>query len=441
MRDCDAFQTVGKLHSARGLLSARIAAEVGELCVIETTHGSLLAEVVGFSDAGSQLMPFDHGSQGIRPDLRVRGLRKRLKVPAGQGLLGRVVDGLGRPIDGKGPLVACQWTALTSDSPPPLSRERISEPFLTGQRAIDGFMTCGFGQRIALMAGSGVGKSTLLGEIAKGSNADVNVVALIGERGREVLPFLQDCLGPAGMSRSTVVVSTSENTPLLRIRAAQTAITMANAFRQGGLRVLFMMDSITRLAMSQREIGLLLGEPPTSRGYPPSVFQLMAQLLEQLGSSDCGSITGLITVLVDGDDLDEPVTDSVRSIVDGHIVLDRTLAEKNHFPAIDISRSLSRLFRDVTDTAHQQAAHRLREMRAIYTEMQDLIRIGAYTAGSSPQIDAAHHLMPVLNRYLEQAVDERASFTETRKRLLDIAAQWAQANGVAAQDFRATSEG
>jgi flagellum-specific ATP synthase len=345
-------------------------------------------------------------------------------VPAGRGLLGRVLDGLGRPLDGKGELMGCTWQSLHHSAPLAMERARIREPFVTGQRPVDSLLTCGRGQRIGIFAGSGVGKSTLLGEIAKGAVSDINVIALIGERGREVTPFLEDCLGPEGMKRSVVIVATCEQSPLMRVRAAQAAITMADWFRDQGLNVLFMLDSLTRLAMAQREMGLALGEPPSARGYTPSCFQLLASTVERLGNAARGSITGLLTVLVDGDDLDEPISDAVRSLVDGHIVLDRALAERGHYPAINIGRSISRIANEVTDGEQQRAARKLRAILATYAEAEDLIRIGAYARGSSPQIDRAVELLPAVGAFLRQEVGQHSTFAQTRETMLRLAAAW-----------------
>jgi flagellum-specific ATP synthase len=277
---------------------------------------------------------------------------------------------------------------------------------------------------VGIFAGSGVGKSTLLGEITKQSEADVNVLALIGERGREVKPFLDDCLGPKGLERSVVVVATCDQPPLTRVRAAQVAITMADHYRSAGANVLFLCDSLTRLAMAQREMGLALGEPPSARGYTPSVFQLLATTVERLGNAAKGSITGILTVLVDGDDLDEPVSDAVRSLVDGHIVLDRKLAERGHYPAINVSRSISRIAHDVIDAAQKQAAQKVRAILATYAEVEDLIRIGAYAKGTSPQVDRAVELMPAVEMFLKQRVNERTSLADTKQALARIAAAW-----------------
>jgi flagellum-specific ATP synthase len=282
----------------------------------------------------------------------------------------------------------------------------------------------GRGQRVGLFSGAGVGKSTLLGEIAKGAVSDLNVIALVGERGREVRPFLESCQGPEGLARSVVVVSTADEPPLLRIRATQTAISIADYFRSQGAHVLLLLDSLTRLARAQREIGLLMEEPPSARGYTPSVFELLSQTLEHLGTSATGSITGILTILVDGDDMDEPVSDAVRAIVDGHIVLDRKIAEKGHFPAVNVSASISRVFRDVTSREQQAAARKIRAILSTYSDVVDLIRVGAYTRGTSPQVDRAVDLLPAVEMFLRQEVGSYAPFEETRQVMEQIAAAW-----------------
>jgi flagellum-specific ATP synthase len=419
------FRTSGVLRSATGLLlSCSLPAAVGDQCAIHLGDGGMLpAEAIGFHNGMAYLVPYEHAEE-VHSGMRVTHLGRGLLAPVGPSLLGRIVDGLGRPLDSRGPLSGCDVQPVQRSTPPPLERARIREPFVTGQRAIDAFLTCGQGQRVGIFAGSGVGKSTLLGEIAKGSRADVNVLALIGERGREVRSFLEDCLGPEGLARSVVVVATCEQAPLMRARAAQLAITMADHFRARGANVLFLLDSLTRLAMAQRELGLALGEPPSARGYTPSVFQLLANTVEQLGNAAVGSITGLLTVLVDGDDLDEPIADATRGLLDGHIVLDRRLAERGHYPAISIARSISRVAREVTDAGHQQAARKLREVMAVHAEAEDLIRIGAYARGSSPQVDRAIELMPSVLALLRQNVGDRTTLAETRERMDRIAAAW-----------------
>lgn len=421
---CDAFQTVGRLRSARHLLTANLPAVIGDLCRVQSTRGpGQLAEVIGFDQGVAQILPFEAVS-GLQRDARVVSLHTQRRIPVGRLLLGRVLDGLARPIDGRGPLRCRRWINPVSRSPAALDRPRVQHPFITGQRVIDGMLTCGRGQRVGLFAGSGVGKSTLLGEIAKGAQSDMNVIALIGERGREVRPFLDDCLGPEGIQKSVTIISTADETPLMRVRAAETAVTLAAAFRAEGAHVLLMLDSMTRVAVAQREIGIQLGEPPSARGYTPSVFQLLSHLLEQLGSTETGTVTGIVSVLVDGDDMDEPISDAVRSIVDGHFVLDRKLAEMGHFPAIDVGRSVSRVFLDVTRPEHRQAAGTLRAMLATHNEVADLIRIGAYVHGSSAEVDAAIKLMPVLKTFLRQNIGEHARLEDTVAALRQIAAAW-----------------
>ncbi len=418
-------RAVGKIRGATGiLLSCSLPAAVGDQCVIRTASGrDVRAEVIGFRDGTAHLVCYEP-SEEIHPGMLVLPRGHGLTVPFGPGLLGRIVDGLGRSIDGRGPLESCSAATLRVEAPPALDRARIVEPFATGQRAVDGLLTLGRGQRVGIFAGSGVGKSTLLGEIAKGSQAEVNVIALIGERGREVRPFLDDCLGPQGMAKTVVVIATCDQTPLMRVRAGQTAIGIADSFRQQGKDVLLMLDSLTRLAMAQRELGLALGEPPSARGYTPSVFQLLASCVEQLGNAARGSITGILTVLVDGGDLDEPVSDAVRSLVDGHIVLDRKLAERGQYPAVSVGQSVSRIAHDITDAAHQAAARKVRAALATYAEAEDLIRIGAYVRGSSPQVDRAVELRPAILQFLKQEVNERSDFAQTRAALAQLAAAW-----------------
>ena len=424
IEDLDDFQTAGHLVSVQGVVRATLPAGIGELCKIALADGStILSEVIGFDNQNTMIMPLRKIDR-LEPGATVVALKRRISVPLGKSLLGRVVDALGTPIDGKGYVYPDQRIPIDSLSPPPMERPKISEPFITGQRAIDGMLTMGRGQRIGLFAGSGVGKSTLLGEIAKRSDADINVVALIGERGREVKPFVEECIGAAGMAKSIVIVATADQAPLLRIRAAQSAVTMANWFRSQGANVLFMVDSLTRLAMAQRELGLLLNEPPASRGYPPSAIQLLANLMEPLGCTREGSVTGLMTVLVDGDDVNEPIADAVRGILDGHIVLDRKLAEKGHYPSINIARSISRVQVDVTDDSHLQWAKQIRNVMSTYDDVVDLIRIGAYQKGTSPQIDKAIAIYPVIQKVLQQEVDEYSSFDQTRQLISQIAAAW-----------------
>lgn len=420
----DGFRTAGRLRSATGLLTCTLPAAVGEQCDIALPHGeSVCAEVIGFSHNTAHLAAFDPVDR-LQEGLRVVSRGRQLTVPVGDTLLGRILDGLGRPVDGRESLESCPRVPVRLGAPPPLERARIADVFATGQRAIDGLLTCGRGQRVGIFAGSGVGKSTLLGEIAKGSDAEINVIVLVGERGRELRPFLDDCLGAAGLARSVVIVATCEQPPIMRVRAVQTAVAIADDFRNQGANVLFMLDSLTRLAIAQRELGLALGEPPTARGYTPSVFQLMATTIESLGNAARGSITGILTILVDGDDLDEPISDAARGLLDGHIVLDRRLAERGHFPAIDVLRSISRVSRDVTTPEHQAAARKVRAILAMHSDMEDLIRIGAYAKGASPQVDRATELLPAINAIVRQEVGDRTPFADTSRTLERIAAAW-----------------
>jgi flagellum-specific ATP synthase len=411
-------RVIGLTIEAEGL-----ACEVGEVCLVHSGPGeeAIKAEVVGFTRERVVLMPLGE-MLGIRPGSRVLSTGHNLELRAGRALLGRVLNGLGQPIDGLGPLEGSRKLMLAGRPPDPLARAPISDPLPTGVRALDGLITCGEGQRIGLFAGSGVGKSVLLGMIARNIRADVNVIALIGERGREVREFIERDLGPEGLARSVVIVSTSDQPALLRVKGAWVATAIAEAFRDEGLHVNFMMDSVTRFAMAQREIGLAIGEPPAARAYPPSVFALLPRLLERLGTSEKGSITGFYTVLVEADDMNEPIADAVRSILDGHVVLSRDLAAQGHYPAIDVLPSVSRLMSAVASPAHQAAARRIREMMAIYNDARDLINIGAYVRGSDPRIDRAITAHPKIEAFLRQAPDEEATFEDTLARLNKIAA-------------------
>lgn len=420
----DLFQSSGKLRSMKGLLlSCTLPAAVGDQCKVLGPGGrSYLGEVIGFSNGLAYLVLYEHGE--VSPGMTVVRLGQASTLPVGYGLLGRVVDGLGRPLDGRGSLHHCRPHTLRPQAPSALDRAPIRDVFVTGQRAIDGLLTCGRGQRVGIFAGSGVGKSTLLGEIAKYSESDINVIALIGERGREVRPFIEDCLGAEGLAKSVVVVATCDQTPLLRIRSAHLALAYADYFRGQGKQVLFMCDSLTRLAMAQRELGLALGEPPSARSYTPSVFQLLANVVERMGNSAQGSITSLLTVLVEGGDLDEPIADAVRSLVDGHIVLDRRLAELGHYPAISVGQSISRVAYDIVTPEHRQAARKVAAALATYAEAEDLIRIGAYAPGSSPQVDRAVELRPRILNFLRQGINEHTEFERTRTALQQLAAAW-----------------
>ena len=384
------------------------ASQLGSICNIYPKEGlkRVKAEVFGFRDDRMLLVPLGE-IRGIAPGNRVVAKELRAQAPVGDGLLGRVIDGLGNPIDDKGPISWANAYPIYSDPINPLLRKRISQPLDLGIRAVNGLLTMGCGQRMGIFAGSGVGKSVLLGMVAKKTSADVNVIALIGERGRELNDFIQRDLGPEGLARSVVVVATSDHLPLIRMRGAFVATAIAEYFRDQGKDVMLMMDSLTRFAMAQREIGLAAGEPPTTKGYTPSVFTLLPKLLERAGTSaGNGTITGLYTVLVEGDDMSEPIADAVRSILDGHIVLSRALAEQNHYPAIDILESISRVMIDITKPKHRECANRLKQILATHKKAEDLINIGAYVMGSNPKIDYAVKMIERVNDYLQQGIDE-----------------------------------
>jgi len=409
-------QVVGVVVESKGP-----AAHLGEICEIKVRRNTppILAEVVGFKGNGVLLMPLGEMEE-IAPGSDVVATGTSLRVKVSKGLLGRVLDGLGRPIDGLGPIEIEDELLVSRTPPAPLERTRIKSHLALGVRAIDSLITCGKGQRIGIFAGSGVGKSTLLGMIARNTEADVYVIALIGERGREVSDFLEKDLGPEGLARSVVVVATSDQVAVARLRGAMVATTIAEYFRDQGKDVMLMMDSVTRVAWAQREVGLAVGEPPTTRGYTPSVFALLPKLLERSGTAAKGSITGLYTVLVEGDDMNEPVADSVRSILDGHIVLSRDLAHKNHYPAIDVLASVSRLISDVTTPEHRKAAGMLRDILATYKSAEDLINIGAYVDGSNPKIDHAKAHIDSINAFLRQGVSEKAPYAQTVEKLQEL---------------------
>jgi flagellum-specific ATP synthase len=397
---------------------------LGELCGINIRDGRrILAEVVGFHADRLILLPLEH-IEGISPGDTVTTRTTPRYITLGDNILGRVVNGLGEPIDGKGPLAGSDKKILDSGSPPALTRKKITQPLALGIRSIDGMLTCGRGQRVGIFAGSGVGKSVLLGDIANSSDADVNIVALIGERGREVREFLEEDLGPEGLARSVVVIAASDCPPIQSVKAAFVAVSIAEYFRDKGKNVLFMMDSFTRFAQAQREIGLAAGEPPAAKGYCPSVFALMPRLVERLGCSENGSITGILTVLVENDDLSDPVADSARSLLDGHIVLSRKLADRGHFPAVDILGSVSRLMPAVVSKEHKLAAQKLKEIYATYIDAEDLINIGAFSAGSNRRIDGAIALIDRLKNFLVQPVRDRTSFEGTVSQLITIAEVW-----------------
>jgi type III secretion protein N (ATPase) len=396
---------------------------LGELLTIETEPAlagwQLLAEVVGFRGDEVVLMPLGELA-GIGPDSLVTPTGRPLSIQVGAGVLGRVLDGLGRPIDGGGPISGGLSWPVDRAAPDPLSRRRVSRPLALGVRALDALLTVGEGQRVGLFAGSGVGKSTLMGQIARQTEAEVNVIALVGERGREVVDFLEESLGPAGRARSVVVCATSDAPSLVRLKAAFVATAIAESFREQGKRVLFMLDSVTRVARAQREVGLAAGEPPARQGYPPSVFALLPRLLERTGNDAHGSITALYTVLVAGGDMEEPIADEVRGILDGHVILSREIAARNQWPAVDVLPSLSRLMSVVADPEHRAAAGRLRQLLAAYERQRDLILLGAYQRGADPLTDEAIARLPAINAFLGQRTDEAAPFAETRARLLKL---------------------
>ncbi|MBU0673561.1 MAG: FliI/YscN family ATPase [Proteobacteria bacterium] len=388
---------------------------VGSMCEVEVFRGRdrVLAEVVGFREGRILLMPLGE-MRGVEPGGLISLVGGRSQVPVSEALLGRVIDGLGNPMDGKGPLQTDQFYPLYAEPLNPMSRKRIKEPVDVGVRAINGLLTLGKGQRIGILAGSGVGKSTLLGMIARHTAADVSVVALIGERGRELKDFIEKDLGKEGLARSVVVVATSDQPPLVRMRGAYMAMAIAEFFRDRNRDVIMMMDSVTRFAMSSREVGLAIGEPPTSRGYTPSVFAQLPKLLERSGACEGkGSITGVYTVLVEGDDMNEPIADAVRSIVDGHIILSRDLASHGQYPAIDVLGSVSRCMGDVVPREQVNNAHRFLDTLATYRRSEDLINIGAYAAGSNPKIDFSIKMVDRLQGYLRQPVDEKVSLAES----------------------------
>lgn len=406
------YKSYGKVSTVVGLTVESLGpkARLNDLCKIyidQDMKNYVMAEVVGFQDSKLILMPVD-SVEGVGVGCVVENTGKPLEVPVGFELLGHTVDGIGRLTDMEQDYLDLpQAYPLEALPPDPMSRKIIDEILPLGVKAVDGLITVGKGQRLGIFAGSGVGKSTLMGMFARNTKADINVIALIGERGREVREFIERDLGPEGMARSVVVVATSDKPALIRNKAAKTATAIAEYFRDQGKDVLLMMDSLTRFSMAQREIGLASGEPPVTRGYPPSVYAEMPKLLERAGTSDVGSITGLYTVLVDGDDMNEPITDTARSILDGHIMLDRKLAHKNHYPAIDVLQSISRVMNAIVTKEHKVQAGKLRNVLATYSEAEDLINIGAYKNGSNPDIDYAIRKIRAVNGYLCQATDEK----------------------------------
>jgi len=409
---------VGRVTGVLGLLvrTEVPGARIGDVLCIRRRGTPLLAEVVGLERGEALALPLGD-LLGIGVDDPVEATGESLEVQVGSALLGRVLDGLGRPLDGGAPLAGLRRVPVGATPPPALRRAPVTAPLATGVRVVDGLLTLGVGQRIGLFAGSGVGKSTLLGAIARGTSADAVVVALVGERGREVGDFLEHALGVAGRERSVVVVATSDSPPLERLRAAEVATAIAESFRDEGRNVLLLVDSITRVARAQREVGLALGEPPARRGYPPSVFAMLPRLLERSGQGERGSITAIYTVLVEGSDTEEPIADEVRGILDGHVVLSREIAARGHYPAIDVPGSISRVMDAVVAPEHARAARALRAALGTYAERRDLIALGAYAAGSDAKLDRAIALMPDLERFLAQAPTEIAPFGETVERV------------------------
>lgn len=417
------YKKMGRVSKVIGLTVESIGpdAKLNDVCKIllrDKPGQHINAEVVGFKDNRIVLMPFEN-VDGIGPGCIVENTNEALSVNVGEGLLGKTVDGLGVPTDGS-ELQSFERYPVEQTAPDPMDRVIINEILPLGVKAVDGLLTIGKGQRIGIFAGSGVGKSTLLGMFARNTKADINVIALIGERGREVREFIERDLGEEGMKRSVVVVATSDKPALIRNKAAKTATAIAEYFRDQGKDVLLMMDSLTRFSMAQREIGLASGEPPVTRGYPPSMYSEMPKLLERAGNSDKGSITGLYTVLVDGDDFNEPITDTARSILDGHIMLSRKLAHKNHYPAIDVLQSISRCMSQIADKHQKELAGRLKNVMATYTEAEDLINIGAYKSGSNKNIDYAISKIDRVNEFLLQATDEKITFEDEIRRLEEV---------------------
>ena len=423
LNQMETTRNFGHINRVIGLVIESIGpqASIGELCLIKSDQGDIQAEVVGFDDNKILMMPIGE-MEGIKPGAKVVATGEKLKIKVGENLLGKIIDGSGNILNGDN-INSGTAVEVNRRPPDPLSRERIKEPLSLGVRCIDGFLTCGKGQRLGIFAGSGVGKSTLLGMAARNTNADINVIALVGERGREVRDFIEKDLGAEGLERSIVVVATSDQPALLRVKAANIATAIAEYFRDQAEDVLLMMDSVTRVAMALREVGLAIGEPPATRGYPPSVFAELPKLLERTGTNDVGSITALYTVLVEGDDFNEPVSDTVRGILDGHISLSRELAESGHYPAVDVLSSVSRIMNDLVEKDHLKASEKIQQWLATYNQSEDLINIGAYEKGSNPEVDKAIEKIDQINNFLRQGIEEKANYEDTVKRLKNIASR------------------
>lgn len=423
IKKTDTIKEIGKITEIIGLTieSDGPKSSIGDLCYIYNNYNDnpTMAEVVGFKKDKILLMPLA-SPEGIRPGALVVNTGGAMKIGVGNQLIGRVLDGLGKPIDTLGEIRFAEYRSTQSSTINPLKRKRITEVLSLGIKSVDGFTTVGKGQRIGIFAGSGVGKSTALGMMAKNTSADINVIALIGERGREVKEFIEEILGPEGMKRSIVVAATSEQPSLVKIKAAFVATSIAEYFRDQGKDVLFMLDSITRIAMAQREVGLAIGEPPATRGYTPSVFALLPKLMERAGTNDIGTMTGLYTILVEGDDFNEPISDTSRSILDGHVVLSRALAQKNHYPAVDVLQSLSRVMNDITTEEHKKAAGIIRNLLAVHAKNEDLINIGAYVAGSDPLCDKAIALIDNIDEFLKQSVKDKIDYEQSIQMLCEL---------------------
>lgn len=423
LKDISLVQYKGRVSKVVGLTieSKGPAVRLGETCNIYPVKSDepIMAEVVGFKDDAVLLMPLGE-MEGIGPGSLVVATGNTLEVEVGEELLGRVLDGMGNPIDELGSFAIKTVYPVNNQPPNPLMRSKIQEPLSLGVKAMDAMLTCGIGQRIGIFAGSGVGKSTLLGMIARNTQADINVIALIGERGREVKEFIENDLQEEGLKRSVVIVATSDQPPLVRMKGALLATSIAEYFRDRGKNVILMMDSLTRFSMAQREVGLAIGEPPVTKGYTPSVFAVLPKLLERAGNSNTGSITGLYTVLVDGDDMNEPIADAVRGILDGHIVLSRGLANKNHYPAIDVLASISRVMPNIVSKEHIELVGRLKDLMSTYKDSEDLINIGAYVKGTSKKVDEAIDKIDQINDFLKQGMYDKYSFEDIQEMLFEI---------------------
>jgi len=424
LKKIETLKVRGKVTEVIGLVLevSGLRASIGEVCKIisKDEKVEILSEVVGFKEERALLMPLGD-LHGIGPGAKVISTGENFKVPAGEALLGRVIDGLGKPIDDKGPIKVKEYVSVYNSPPDPVKRKKVAEVVATGIRSIDGLLTLGKGQRIGIFSGSGVGKSTTLGMIARNTSADINVIALVGERGREVRDFIEKDLKIEGLRRSVVVAATSDKPALIRRMAAFVATSIAEYFRDKGYDVMLMMDSITRFAMAQREIGLAIGEPPTTKGYTPSVFAILPKLLERAGTTPYkGSITGLYTVLVEADDLNEPISDSVRAILDGHIVLSRQLASQNQYPPVDVLDSVSRCMIDIVDKEHRETAYKFKEIVSTYRNAEDLINIGAYVKGSNPAIDYAISKISDIRKFLIQGIEEKTNYEDTVNTLKNL---------------------